>query len=300
MGRRVIRKQAFKRAVFFYGWNAFVVATVVVLACGKQSGLQSEPAVPFSNKPLTMAVFSKLGDSATDSPLAGLGEALEHLSAAEREEVDVRLYVTGADITQAQADAHREALGIVASAVPDNGGKNFEKMVGAGKDYPALMLVDRNGESVSGAQTGATEDWNETVLQAGHILRNRITLMLFGAPWCTACKQDLPAIEKAIGELPARQRVGLRTQLYVTTDVSPSAPATQKVAEAYRNALHLEAPAFADAWRWKGFKKYVGGDLVLPGAAVLDPSNNILRAYRAGGTTFVPAEIVDFASRSIP
>jgi hypothetical protein len=67
---------------------------------------------------------------------------------------------------------------------------------------------------------------------------------------------------------------------------------TPEVAEQYRQALHLEAKSVADEWRWKTFRKFVGGSLVLPGAAILDSTGHVVRSFRAGRTTFVPSEIV--------
>ncbi|MBY0371468.1 hypothetical protein K2X33_12325 [bacterium] len=295
MGRRKVRKQALKRAIFFYAWNAFVITALVVLACGKQTVLQNQPDPQISTKPLTLGVFSSVSTPVTDSPLTQLSDTLAALSPAEREELDVRLYVSGAD-SQAAADAYLQTAGLNIPAVVDTG--EFKKYVGQGS-FPSVVLLERSGAALS-SPLGALDDWSLAVGEAAQILRNRITVILFGAPWCSECKQDLPAIEQEIAKRSPRQRAGLRTMLYVTTATSPAAAPTEAVALEYRNALRLDATAFADPWRWKNFKKYVGGDLVLPGAAVLDPSGNILHSYRAGATNFVPAEIIDFAVRSIP
>lgn len=126
----------------------------------------------------------------------------------------------------------------------------------------------------------------------------KVTLAIFGAPWCTECKTDLPAIQTAVDGLSEDQKKNLDVRLYVTTSGNPAVPPTNEVAQQYKEALNLKMESAPDEWRWKKFKTLVGGELVLPGAAVLDAEGKVLKSFRAGATSFVPAEIVAFAVQS--
>lgn len=127
----------------------------------------------------------------------------------------------------------------------------------------------------------------------------KVTLALFGAPWCTACKEDLPALQSAIDAMTPEQRKNLDVRLYVTTSGNPAVPPTNEVAQQYKESLNLTMESAPDEWRWKKFKAWVGGELVLPGAAVLDADGNVLKSYRAGATTFLPTEIIAFTLQSM-
>jgi thiol-disulfide isomerase/thioredoxin len=127
----------------------------------------------------------------------------------------------------------------------------------------------------------------------------QVTVAVFGAPWCTECKQDLPLIQNEYDRLSPEQKAAIGLQLYVTTAGNPAVAPTQEIAEQYRAALGITMPAVADEWRWKNFRKLVGGDIVLPGAAVLDSTGAVLKSFRAGPTTFVPSEIMAFAVQNL-
>lgn len=127
----------------------------------------------------------------------------------------------------------------------------------------------------------------------------KVTLALFGAPWCAECKQDLPKIQDEYNKLTEEERAEIGIRLYVTTSGNPAVPPTQEVADQYRTALGLSMDASPDEWRWKNFREWVGGTLALPGAAVLDANGAVLKSFRAGGTTFIPSEIVGFSAAAL-
>jgi thiol-disulfide isomerase/thioredoxin len=126
--------------------------------------------------------------------------------------------------------------------------------------------------------------------------QKKITLALFGAPWCAECKQDLPLIQQEYDRLSEEEKAEIRIRLFVTTSGNPAVPPTQQVADQYRAVLGLSMEAGPDEWRWKSFREWVGGTLALPGAAVLDADGTVLKSFRAGSTTFIPSEIVGFAA----
>lgn len=125
------------------------------------------------------------------------------------------------------------------------------------------------------------------------------TLVLFGAPWCANCKNEFPQIQSLIDQLPRERAEKLGFVLYVTTGATAQDQPSDEIANKYKEVLALKAKAFPDEWRWKAFRKYVGGNLVLPGAAILDANGNVLKSFRAGAATFVPSEIVKAAEDTV-
>lgn len=122
----------------------------------------------------------------------------------------------------------------------------------------------------------------------------QFSLNLFGADWCTNCKSQFPEIQRLINALPAEKKAGFKLVLYAV-ESADSVAATEESAANYRDLLKLNATAIPDPWRWKTFRKWVGGTQ-LPGAAVTDVNGKVLRSFRAGATTFVPAEIVNYTA----
>jgi thiol-disulfide isomerase/thioredoxin len=299
-----------RRAVCLWTWNAFVIAGLLLLACGRYPLGNPAPlqgGIPPSGKKLTLALFGAPWSADAQSLLPAVQAELNKLPEADRVALDVVLYVTSAanpalPATQALADQYLAAVGVQGRAVPDEWKHgNFKKWVGGSVNLPAAAVVDLEGNVVRSFLAGATTFIPGEIAAAAQSALPRlktVTLALFGAPWCSECKTDLPAIQARLDALTNTQRAFIDVVLYVTTAANPSAPPTQEGAEQYLSAVHLKGRAFADEWRWKTFKKLVGGGFVLPGAAVLDSEGNVLRAYRAGPTTFVPGEIVDFALKS--
>lgn len=294
-----------KRLVYHWSWNAFVLAGLMVLACGRypltKPATFSEPALIESNKKLTLALFGTPWSAETQSALPALQAEIDKLPEAARRALDVVLYVpTGGTAaiapTQAEADRLLSVLGIKGRAVADEWRwKNFRKWVGGAFNLPAAAVVDLEGNALKVFRAGPTSfvpqeiaAYTESVIPQG----NQVTLALFGAPWCSECKTDMPAIQAELDKLTKLQRAFIDVVLYVTTSGNPSVAATPEVAEQYMHAVHIKGKALADEWRWKNFRKMVGGAFLLPGAAVLNSSGEVLRSYRAGPTTFVPSEIV--------
>jgi len=118
----------------------------------------------------------------------------------------------------------------------------------------------------------------------------QITLRLFGAPWCTTCKDSFPEIRDA---LAAEFKGAVRGELYLPTGVNPEDSPTQEVADAYRDFHKLPFSSHTDEG-WKVFKSQVQKDRRLPGAVVLDADGKILKAYKPGATTFQVPEIVSY------
>ncbi len=118
----------------------------------------------------------------------------------------------------------------------------------------------------------------------------KVIVAVFGAPWCSACKTQIPRLEAAILKLDKsiQERIDLR--FYVTTGLNSNTAPNQDVADRYRNSLHLTALAYPDPWKWQNFRKWVGGEFVIPGAAVLDPKEKVLKSFR-GGATFEVSDI---------
>ncbi len=125
----------------------------------------------------------------------------------------------------------------------------------------------------------------------------KVTLALFGAPWCTECKKDLPSIQAAVDGLTEDQKKNLTVRLYVTTAGNPARPPTEEVAQKYKESLKLKFETVPDV-RWEKFNQWVKGDQFLPAAAVLDANGNVLKAFRSGATTFSPEEVLGFALQS--
>lgn len=126
-----------------------------------------------------------------------------------------------------------------------------------------------------------------------------VTLLLFGAPWCTSCKSKLPELQRLLHAQPPSIQSKLAVVFYVTSAASPGEPPTQGVADTYAEYLHLTATALPDPWRWQNFKKFIPGPMTVPAAAVLDAQGKRLRYYTASDTSFVPVEINRFVASQI-
>lgn len=126
----------------------------------------------------------------------------------------------------------------------------------------------------------------------------KVIVAVFGAPWCSACKTQIPKLDGALKKLPADVLARVEFRFYVTTGSNSAVAPTQAEATAYRNSLHLSAQAMIDPWRWTNFKKWVGGALAIPGAAVLSGDEKLIRSFR-GGVSFDISDIVETARKSL-
>lgn len=153
----------------------------------------------------------------------------------------------------------------------------------------------RGGEPVQPTPP-PTEPTDPSVPTPGGI---KLTLRLFGAPWCTNCKSDFPKINEALRNELTGANASVRGELYVETGETPSKPPTEDIAKSYRDFLKLEAVAYADDWPWKKFREQVQPDRKLPGAVVMDKDGNVLKVFIPGPTTFVAEEIVSFVKSKL-
>ncbi len=128
----------------------------------------------------------------------------------------------------------------------------------------------------------------------------KLTLALFGAPWSADSQSLLPEVQLGLGLLSEKQQSALDTVLYVPTAANRAVPPTQEAADQFLVQLGLRAKAVPDEWQWKTFKKWIGGNLDLPAAAIVDLDGNVLKVFRAGDTSFVPFEIAQTVRDAFP
>lgn len=122
----------------------------------------------------------------------------------------------------------------------------------------------------------------------------KVIVAVFGAPWCSACKNQIPELDKALLKLGAiNEKIEFR--FYVTTGTNSAVAPTQDIADRYRDSLHISASSNIDPWKWKYFRAWVGGELLLPGAAILSHDQKVIKQFRGG---FNPSEVA-FAAKTI-
>ena len=124
----------------------------------------------------------------------------------------------------------------------------------------------------------------------------KLTVLAFGAPWCSTCKDILPELNTKINALPKAAQVG--RQLLVTSADTPAKPPTAEIAAAYGAQYAPQMEAKTDPWRWQTFRKYVGMDFKLPAVVVLKENGDVLRVYKAG--SFVVDEIIGLLNENLP
>lgn len=128
---------------------------------------------------------------------------------------------------------------------------------------------------------------------------SRVVVAVFGAPWCSACKKGLPAVQKELEKLPARTLRQIEFRAYITTGANSAAPPSDAQTKAYVGALGLWAQPVSDPWRWTTFRQWVGPALSIPAASVVLPSGRVVRSFPAGAQ-FDPVSIVQTAVSLIP
>lgn len=128
----------------------------------------------------------------------------------------------------------------------------------------------------------------------------KIWIYFFGNETCDDCKKHIPEAETLANALPESQRKRLVMTLFVSCAGSPcNVKPTQEIADRYRDQLRLGFGAAADPWRWTVFRKYIPGKMQVPAAAVLTENGELLKAFPAGATSFVPSEILAFAASQL-
>lgn len=300
-----------RRTVSRFTWSYFVALTLLVLSCGRyplgNKLVFQAPGSAVTGKKLTLALFGAAWSPESLNGLPEVQASLDKLSEEDRKALDVVLYVpTGPNPavapTQENADQLLAATGVKGRALPDEWRwKNFKNYIGGNNNLPAAAVVDLDGNVLKAFRAGPTSFVPAEIAAAARDGLHRfksVKLALFGAPWCSECKTEMPAIQERLDRLSRTQLAYIDVTLYVTTAANPSVPPTQEIADSYLETVHVKGKALPDEWRWKNFKAWVGGSFALPGAAVLDAQGHVLKAWRAGPTTFVPGEIVDFAVKS--
>jgi len=123
---------------------------------------------------------------------------------------------------------------------------------------------------------------------------DKVTLRLFGAPWCTECKHDFPILRDALASEFAKADSQIYGELYVPTGNDSLEPPSQVQTDAYRDFLKLPFTAINDPWKWQTFKAQVQDKRELPAAVIMDKNGVVLKVFKPGKTTFVVSEIVAY------
>jgi thiol-disulfide isomerase/thioredoxin len=114
-----------------------------------------------------------------------------------------------------------------------------------------------------------------------------VTLVLFGAPWCKECREELPAIDKFYRSFDKKSRVS--NVLYVTSGDNSLQKPDQSIADKYKDSLGLSFTAQPDPWKWTNYRKYFPEGYRLPTAVLLSADGTVLRAFAPG--TYTAADV---------
>ena len=120
------------------------------------------------------------------------------------------------------------------------------------------------------------------------------TLLLFGAGFCQDCKRDFPKIHEGLERLSEKAKGHLSVNLYYVAGYHPSETPTQGAADQYAKLYFPTAIPLPDP-KWAMYKNVMepGAKLMVPAAVIVDRSTGeIVKRFKAGSTSFVPAEIV--------
>src|SRR4051812_33252923 len=227
-----------RKKVLLWGWNVFVIVALIVIACDRHSlktpDLGLNAAGLADSKKLTLALFGAPSSADSQNLLPALQIELDKLALNDRSSLDQVLYVTtsgnpNTPPTEELAEQYRLALGMRGKAEADAHWKTFKSLVGGSLSLPAAALVDLDGTVFKIFRAGPTTFVPTEITTASQKALHRFkatTLVLFGAPWCSECKTELPAIQnaldKAMDHLTPTQRAYIDVRMYVTTSGNPS------------------------------------------------------------------------------
>lgn len=128
----------------------------------------------------------------------------------------------------------------------------------------------------------------------------KATLVLFGAPPCSNCHRDFPAIKKVLDSYPAGDTERLAVLIVVETGTRWVDPPTQYIADQYATSLGLggitRIPDGVKNGRpsYQLYSELTGvphSMMALPAAAIVAKGGKVLKTFAAGGD-FVPEKIV--------
>jgi hypothetical protein len=106
-------------------------------------------------------------------------------------------------------------------------------------------------------------------------------LVAFSAPWCYACKKELPKVDAAA------TAKGAKLTIYIVTGPGPGSSPTQADADRYRHDLHFTAEVKPDPGA-RLYRDYVAqGNGYVPMGAALDTANgSVSRVFGPGRLDF--------------
>lgn len=114
----------------------------------------------------------------------------------------------------------------------------------------------------------------------------KATLVVFTAPWCDACNSILKQVEK---ELPGFTRGDVRPVALVETGLTNTSQPSESVNASYKTELGLtEFEVISDKWQYRTYRKYYGeGQVILPGAILLDGAGDLVKRFTPKAFTAV-------------
>jgi len=105
-------------------------------------------------------------------------------------------------------------------------------------------------------------------------------VLVWGASWCSTCKQALPEVNAALNKLSNRDLVSF--EVFVPTGANSSDRPTLELAKKYVEFLKLDAVAMVDEWYWRRYQSYFGGSIAIPAGVLLGADGAVRAKWPAG------------------
>jgi hypothetical protein len=116
-----------------------------------------------------------------------------------------------------------------------------------------------------------------------------VQLVLFSAPWCLNCTDELKGIDQQLGTFPKSTRVS--TVMYIISGDTSGQQPTQDLADKYKARLGVHFVAKPDPWRYQMYHKYISATgSQLPAAALLNPQGEVIKRFSPG--TYGPNDVM--------